>query len=202
MYYNRGRYYSPSLQRFISEDPIGFNGGDVNLYAYVGNSPVNHIDPFGLTELTYYVDSGTLVVTTNEGYRYYITATSGRGDAMNDPSRSSEKFIGPIPPGEYYIDMKNFTDPGYMGDIARNVRGDWGDWRVPITPQPWNDAQGRDGFYLHGGFLPGSAGCIDLGGGIHGDATTDFVRDELKRDPDGIINVTIWPAKLLAGRKN
>jgi len=33
---------------FISEDPIGFDGGDVNLYAYVANNPVLRIDPSGL----------------------------------------------------------------------------------------------------------------------------------------------------------
>jgi RHS repeat-associated protein len=47
LYYYRARYYHPSLQRFISEDPIGFAGGDVNLYAYVFNDPVNLIDPSG-----------------------------------------------------------------------------------------------------------------------------------------------------------
>jgi RHS repeat-associated protein len=40
--------YSPALQRFLTEDPIGLAGGDVNLYAYVGNSPTNFIDPLGL----------------------------------------------------------------------------------------------------------------------------------------------------------
>jgi len=48
LYYYRARYYHPGLQRFISEDPIGFNGGDVNLYGYVGNDPVNLVDPYGL----------------------------------------------------------------------------------------------------------------------------------------------------------
>ncbi|MBI1811848.1 MAG: RHS repeat-associated core domain-containing protein [Nitrospirae bacterium] len=48
MYYYRGRYYYPSRGRFISKDPIGFGGGDVNLYRYVGNNPVNFTDPFGL----------------------------------------------------------------------------------------------------------------------------------------------------------
>jgi uncharacterized protein RhaS with RHS repeats len=37
------------LQRFISEDPIEFDGGDVNFYAYVANHPVNFADPSGLT---------------------------------------------------------------------------------------------------------------------------------------------------------
>ncbi|PWW67116.1 RHS repeat-associated protein [Actinokineospora spheciospongiae] len=42
----RGRYYSPGTQRFVSEDPIGIQGG-TNLYAYVENSPTNYTDPSG-----------------------------------------------------------------------------------------------------------------------------------------------------------
>jgi len=49
LYYMRARYYDAETGRFISEDPIGFGGGDVNLYAYVGNNPVNFVDPLGLT---------------------------------------------------------------------------------------------------------------------------------------------------------
>jgi RHS repeat-associated protein len=48
LYYYRFRYYSPELQRFLSEDPIGFAGGDVNLMNYVGADPVNYLDPLGL----------------------------------------------------------------------------------------------------------------------------------------------------------
>jgi RHS repeat-associated protein len=47
-YYMRARYYDTEVGRFISEDPVGFDGGDVNLYAYVGNNPVLLIDPLGL----------------------------------------------------------------------------------------------------------------------------------------------------------
>ena len=47
MYY-RARYYHPQLQRFISEDPIGFIGGDANLYAYVENNPIQFSDRMGL----------------------------------------------------------------------------------------------------------------------------------------------------------
>jgi len=47
LYYYRARYYDPKVGRFISEDPIGFNGGDANLYRYVDNSPVNGTDPDG-----------------------------------------------------------------------------------------------------------------------------------------------------------
>jgi RHS repeat-associated protein len=46
LYFYRARYYSPVLQRFLSEDPIGFEGGN-NLYGYVGNQPTTLTDPFG-----------------------------------------------------------------------------------------------------------------------------------------------------------
>jgi len=49
--YYRSRYYSPTLQRFISQDPIGLGGGDINLYAYVGNDPVDFLDPMGLLKV-------------------------------------------------------------------------------------------------------------------------------------------------------
>ena len=48
MYFYRARYYDPQAGRFVTKDPIGFGSGDVNLYAYVENSPVNLIDPDGL----------------------------------------------------------------------------------------------------------------------------------------------------------
>ena len=37
----RARYYNATLRRFISEDPIGFLGGQSNLYAYVGDDPID-----------------------------------------------------------------------------------------------------------------------------------------------------------------
>lgn len=48
LYYYRARYYHPRLQRFISEDPMGFQAGDMDLYAYVGGNPLSWIDPMGL----------------------------------------------------------------------------------------------------------------------------------------------------------
>jgi len=48
---SRNRWYNPSLMQWMSPDPIGYDGGDVNLYRFVGNDPVNRVDPSGLISL-------------------------------------------------------------------------------------------------------------------------------------------------------
>jgi RHS repeat-associated protein len=48
LYYYRARYYDPAIARFLSQDPLGFNAGDSNLYRYVRNGPTNATDAMGL----------------------------------------------------------------------------------------------------------------------------------------------------------
>jgi len=47
LYYYRNRYYDPLLARFISQDPLDFGGGDLNLYGYVSENPTDLTDPLG-----------------------------------------------------------------------------------------------------------------------------------------------------------
>lgn len=42
------REYDPYVGRWISKDPIGFDGGQTNFYVYSGNNPVGRFDPSGL----------------------------------------------------------------------------------------------------------------------------------------------------------
>jgi len=46
LHYNYFRTYDPNIGRYLEPDPIGLAGG-INSYAYVGNNPVNWIDPDG-----------------------------------------------------------------------------------------------------------------------------------------------------------
>ena len=47
LHYYRARFYDANLGRFISEDPIGFTAGDINLYGYVWNNSISFRDPSG-----------------------------------------------------------------------------------------------------------------------------------------------------------
>jgi len=81
LYFNRARYFSPKLGRFISRDPIGLDGG-INTYAYVGGNPINYIDPLGLWSLGFqsYSGFGGGVVLAGEGLHFTsITFRGGVG---------------------------------------------------------------------------------------------------------------------------
>jgi RHS repeat-associated protein len=53
IYDYRNRMYDPGLGRFLQRDPIGFSGGDANLFRYCGDDPVNKSDPYGLDPYGY-----------------------------------------------------------------------------------------------------------------------------------------------------
>ncbi len=91
LYYYKMRQYSAKLGRFLQPDPIGMVGG-INLYAYVGNSPLSGSDSLGLAADGgnsgggggYSYGDGEQVIYIEESYRaeveriqrsYFIDAT-------------------------------------------------------------------------------------------------------------------------------
>ena len=65
IFFMRNRYYDATTGRFIQRDPIGFSGGQSNLYAYVGNNPLIFFDPEGLSRLS------DLETFLGDKYAYY-----------------------------------------------------------------------------------------------------------------------------------
>ena len=100
----------------------------------------------------------------------------------NNPLYIGIQDFGAIPEGDYTVSLSEFstfrgleqaqmisggmfTDP--FGKPLHG--GDWGSGRAPLHPKTLQPAkagcgntQKRSGFYLHGGSLPGSSGCVDV----------------------------------------
>jgi RHS repeat-associated protein len=151
LYFYRARYYDSVVGRFLSEDPIGFNGGN-DFYAYVQNSPLIWTDPLGLVHCTYDVTNHHYHCVSDDGTQTYDTTRvrSGNGDCANNTACSATRNRGPIPPGRYNM--------GGMGDTPNPHRVP----RVFLTPQRGTPTLGRDSLEVHQGGANDSAGCITI----------------------------------------
>ncbi|MGX9459542.1 tlde1 domain-containing protein (plasmid) [Photobacterium damselae subsp. damselae] len=131
--------------------------------------------------MVFSISKGRLTVNT-DCESFTIEATSGKGEYLNNNSTESQNagYKGVTPVGKYIIKPFEFSDPNIAVDIKRNVfdLADWGDWRVRLhnkIDEGFN-YYGRDNFFLHGGKVVGSAGCIDIGGGLTGNEDTERVK--------------------------
>jgi RHS repeat-associated protein len=59
LYYYGYRFYDPNLQRWLNRDPIGEQGG-INLYRYVGNTPILYFDALGLCYIDFNFSFGAI----------------------------------------------------------------------------------------------------------------------------------------------
>ena len=81
--YMRQRWYDPTLQRFISRDPIGLMGG-ANLYEYAGGNPSSWNDPYGLDPV------GSTGVGVGNSRLPRIPTTGGGDSIRRTPSPGSK----------------------------------------------------------------------------------------------------------------
>ncbi len=102
LHYNLFRYYAPECGRFVSQDPIGLNGG-INLYQYAAN-PLSWIDPWGLVHLNTNGAAGDFGVykieINGELYKYgktdmnRVTKSSGLPTRLHQQVTKLEKTYG------------------------------------------------------------------------------------------------------------
>lgn len=89
-------------------------------------------------------------------------AVSGKNTAHGfelSVARQKIPYQGPIPEGNWWA----APDELWTNKWSKvGLRSSWGGHRLAIHPFPETQTYGRGGFFIHGGAVPGSAGCIDL----------------------------------------
>jgi RHS repeat-associated protein len=173
---NRARWYEPGTGKFINEDPSGFMGEDVNLFRYVGNDPLNQVDPSGLIAkwATYGggkpVNNHSMAATSSSNLRWTHLAqsSSSRGPSFLSAIGPSLSSRGPS-----YSSGFGFRDAlslgvrfipvvGSVQSLVEVVTG-----RDYISGQPvnrWHSAIGIVAGIIPGGKLATRIGSAAFGG--------------------------------------
>jgi hypothetical protein len=124
------------------------------------------------------------------GRSYGVRAADAKAcsGSPDDSYMNNSRYVGiadngPIPEGEYTFlrsdivafdiaeerKMRLAGEGEYVDPAGASLHGDWGAARAPLRPVRIVPAKlcgatgSRSGFYLHGGVMPGSSGCIDIG---------------------------------------
>ena len=120
LYFYRARYYDPKTARFLSPDPVGPNGGDLNLYAYCAGDPINSRDPMGLDN-----------VLVDMSLQYQDLAFKSEGYEKERYSKMSDELMDIY---NYWTYFGIDEDKKYNKGIP--VLNRINDWVGGVDPQP------------------------------------------------------------------
>jgi RHS repeat-associated protein len=158
--YNRARYYDPTTARWITQDPLGYDAGDSNLYRYVNNSPTTRLDPSGQRAII--TVTGRVVHYIPDKYEYSLPL----GGWVPDFEKQQE--VGAIVVGTDNWVQRDVPAVRFakLSTIERAASTDesWDDWFMkPENGKTYKEFQE----VLEKSFTPTSSNFFDwLGGGL------------------------------------
>ena len=159
------RHYDPQIGRWTTKDPIGFAGGDTNLYGYVANDPVNWTDPSGLKVGDWWdlpANFGRAREIAAEVLAKYPNSHNEMGDAMRHAewSQRMASEINPFtawaagtghevqgmcqgqPMNEMAMDLHNNGVGRSAGSSGQPINTNQL-WTLPLGPSQYNPYGGR-----------------------------------------------------------
>lgn len=209
LYFYRARYYSPTFQRFISEDPLGLSGGDANLYGYVGNGPANFKDSSGMNRGCFTTACGGVPGTPPLNGRkprrrglppgWYRCNVHGVRVAGGEFACDGRGHVYPAPLG-------NLSDPIFDAALAGTLGAGYGVVRGLLTGAA--EAGVGEGTYIYRVFggeesqglspysttvNPGDVGDYRLAAGLYPGNEGRFVIEGVLTDTEGVVVGTAAP---------
>ncbi|SHL71090.1 RHS repeat-associated core domain-containing protein [Nitrosospira sp. Nsp11] len=130
LYYYKARFYSPSLGRFLQTDPVGY-GSDLNLYAYVGNDPVNNIDPDGNVPI--FIGPPIIGGVINAGFEGYGASQAG-ASAYEIAAAAGKGFISGFAGTAAGFVTRSPAVAGAIGGGVENVINSGLSGKIPNPP--------------------------------------------------------------------
>jgi RHS repeat-associated protein len=146
LYHYRARVYNPHIGRFLQTDPIGYED-QINLYAYVGNDPMNRTDPMGM----YAQGSGW----DEKSWKKFDKVQQGTASKM-------EKNASKMEARADKLDAKGKSGGDELRAGAANLKSGAADLRS--TTKVANRVDGATMNKIHGGACAGGAACAVIGG--------------------------------------
>ena len=143
------RDYDPETGRWTARDPIGFAGGDTNLYGYVLGDPVNFYDPDGLFALPV-IPQGVVDAVTGFGDAISFGLTDKVRD-WNGTNGSVDKSSNSYAAGEIGGAALGAAFGG-AGIIKSGLRIERGNWK---QAGQWVVTRGKKKLHFHLGTGPG-----------------------------------------------
>ena len=109
---NLNRWYDAAVGRWLSEDPIGFDGSDENLYRYVANAPTMYRDYSGLTGVRRSVGAAYRLIST-------VLQTPGSKHVVVQKKGTGGNLMGTLNPNVVSLGVLNLGD--LEAQIARRI---------------------------------------------------------------------------------
>jgi len=155
LYYYRARYYDPNVGRFLSEDPLSWNGDGINFYPYVANNPQNYNDPWGLCRILF--NGSQISIETNNGSQKLGPFPAANKTVCNCDLKEG---VYPFGPPQWLFKNGQETALGSSPfDATRNRHQAFGSARIPLV------VPGRPGIMIHSRYpdpqnLKPTQGCV------------------------------------------